>query len=176
MKEYKRKERYTNGYRLIYKPNYYLSKKEGANKGYIYEHIYVATKEIGRPLNPDEVVHHLDHDRSNNDVSNLIVLSRSHHAKLHHWLRCFIATKSLKLNSKNCEICGKRLRVTLKYCTHKCYLKGIARNIPTKETLMKDIKTHKSISSIGRYYGVSDNAVRKWLKKYSLPLKIFYHS
>lgn len=38
---------------------------------------------VGRKLDRDEVIHHIDCDKRNNDVSNLIIMSRSDHAKLH---------------------------------------------------------------------------------------------
>lgn len=41
---------------------------------------------------------------------------------------------------------------------------------PTKDILSKQI-TQLSFVSIGKLYGVSDNAVRKWCKSYDLPYK-----
>lgn len=41
---------------------------------------------------------------------------------------------------------------------------------PSKEELLELIKT-KSFLEIGRMYGVSDNAIRKWCKSYNLPYK-----
>ena len=49
----------------------------------IAEHRLVVERREGRKLSPDEVVHHVDHDRFNNDPDNLLVLSRSEHARLH---------------------------------------------------------------------------------------------
>ena len=43
-------------------------------------------------------------------------------------------------------------------------------SIPSKEQLLKDIKT-MSFVSIGQKYNVSDNAIRKWCKKYNLPYR-----
>ena len=40
---------------------------------------------------------------------------------------------------------------------------------PTKEELTK-LLFETSYSAIGRKYGVSDNAVRKWFKKYNMPM------
>jgi len=50
-------------------------------------HIQIAEEMLGRPLLPDEVVHHIDLDRHNNDPSNLMVMTRSEHARLHQELR-----------------------------------------------------------------------------------------
>ena len=52
-------------------------------RGYVYEHQYVAEKKIGRPLRENEVVHHIDRDKTNNHPDNLMVLTKEEHSKLH---------------------------------------------------------------------------------------------
>lgn len=37
-----------------------------------------------RPLNIGEIVHHLDHNPANNDVSNLVDMKRSEHTAMHN--------------------------------------------------------------------------------------------
>lgn len=39
--------------------------------------------ELGRALRSDEVVHHIDGDNTNNNPSNLKLMTQSEHAKLH---------------------------------------------------------------------------------------------
>jgi hypothetical protein len=41
---------------------------------------------LGRSLRSDEHVHHLDLDSTNNDPSNLIVLSASEHSRVHRMI------------------------------------------------------------------------------------------
>lgn len=48
-----------------------------------HEHRVVAEAMIGRKLLPNEVVHHIDHDRHNNDPTNLQVMDRVEHLRLH---------------------------------------------------------------------------------------------
>ena len=68
------------GYSL--KPNGYLEITMGENKGRSV-HTVAMEKEIGRKLYRDEVVHHIDHNRSNNVISNLQLMTRKEHARLH---------------------------------------------------------------------------------------------
>lgn len=52
-------------------------------RGYVYEHRKVMAESIGRPLRSDELVHHKDENRQNNDLSNLEVVTRFEHKVLH---------------------------------------------------------------------------------------------
>lgn len=52
----------------------------------VWQHRAIAESVIGRRLYTNEVVHHIDGDKSHNDLSNLIVMPCSEHAKLHHYL------------------------------------------------------------------------------------------
>lgn len=54
-----------------------------ANNGYVLEHRLLMARYIGRPLAADEVVHHADRDPSNNDLSNLALLTNADHVRLH---------------------------------------------------------------------------------------------
>ena len=38
---------------------------------------------IGRLLKDDEVVHHIDRDKKNNNPSNLLILTKKEHSRLH---------------------------------------------------------------------------------------------
>lgn len=78
------------------------------------------------------------------------------------------AIKSKKLFY--CKKCGKEVSYKAEYCPHCAAL--MRRNVerPTREILKQEIRT-LSFSAIGRKYGVSDNAIRKWCLSYSLPSK-----
>lgn len=47
------------------------------------EHRRIVEAHIGRELTSDEVVHHKDGNKSNNDISNLEVVTRAEHARIH---------------------------------------------------------------------------------------------
>lgn len=144
--------------------------------GYIYEHIYLAIKMMGRPLYKNEVVHHLDGNKQNNRISNLIVLYKNQHSKLHKWIEKGAPYSKeygeQRMNSgkskTRCVICDITLQNAQKQCcSETCYAKWHSRNIPDKETLSKLLENNNK-SAIGRKYRVSCNAVRKWMKKYNM--------
>lgn len=63
---------FENGYKVLY------------NKGnQIKEHIFVIEKAIGRKLNKNEVVHHINGIIDDNRLENLRLMTRSEHTSLH---------------------------------------------------------------------------------------------
>ena len=57
------------------------------NRGYVWEHRLVMAKHIGRPLLRTEVVHHIDDNKGNNHISNLMLFSsQSEHIAYHRSL------------------------------------------------------------------------------------------
>lgn len=62
-----------DGYVLVYVPNHPHATKAGR----VREHRLVMELTLGRHLLPEEVVHHIDGDRANNDPSNLQVFDRN---------------------------------------------------------------------------------------------------
>lgn len=159
-----------NGYVSYYIPDHHLSNKSGI----VYEHMLAAEKMLGRELNEGEVVHHKDGNRSNNSFDNLIVFkSASDHAAFHRG-RCIHIDNDVyvadEIDIKSiCPLCGNAKDNKADTCID-CYNIIRASNIPTKETLY-DLLRKYNMCEIGRMFGVSDNAVRNWCKKYGLPYK-----
>lgn len=52
--------------------------------GYVLEHIVVMENYLGRRINVDEAVHHVNGIRDDNRIENLEVMSKADHTKLHH--------------------------------------------------------------------------------------------
>ena len=75
-----RGERTGKGWRLT--SNGYVEFTRGPHKGRAV-HTVLAEAMLGRPLRSDEVVHHMDRDRTNNSLCNLQVMTRSEHTALH---------------------------------------------------------------------------------------------
>lgn len=51
---------------------------------YVLLHRLIVENELGRFLTKDEIVHHKDGNKKNNDPSNLEVMTAAEHASLHH--------------------------------------------------------------------------------------------
>lgn len=87
--------------------NYILFKQPGKT-----EHRHKAETLLGRKLQTNEVVHHLDENPKNNEVTNLIILTRQMHGRLHQYLdlQRVILEKS---GNENIENCWNNLRVPM---------------------------------------------------------------
>jgi len=68
-----------------------------------------------------------------------------------------------------CPICGAPKKIRQKFCSQKCF--QLARRKvewPSKDELMNLIDEKIPFTQIGKRYGVTDNAVRKWAKRYGI--------
>lgn len=66
------------------KPSGYLEITRGPNKGKSI-HVAIMEEKLGRPLLEDECCHHIDRDRTNNNLNNLALVTRSGHMRLHRY-------------------------------------------------------------------------------------------
>lgn len=75
---------------------------------------------------------------------------------------------NLVINSegrRKCRTCQKRIAAA-----KKARFKGPRKPKPNKTTLRKQIKTMTNVA-LGEFYGVTDTAIRKWMKSYDLERK-----
>jgi hypothetical protein len=77
-------------------PNPYVRRWDPRTQETYYEHQAVAEWKLGRPLRPDEVVHHDDGNKKNNHPDNIWVFSsqRAHMLYEHYWARAHYGDKS----------------------------------------------------------------------------------
>lgn len=78
-----------------------------ANSNGLYPlHRVLMENEIGRLLTPGEIVHHEDEDKSNNDLSNLRLMTNAEHARHHRETATREATVEIA-----CPVCGKTFSI-----------------------------------------------------------------
>lgn len=120
----------TDGYVDVYDPAHPLARVDG----YLMEHRKVAW-DCGLLTDPSMHVHHIDHDKRNNDPANLAVLSVEQHARHHAehdpignqygtWAR----RESLPpKTARQCEGCGGTVEIALRrdarFCSSNCRIR-----------------------------------------------------
>jgi hypothetical protein len=68
--------------------------------GYVLLHRLLAENKLGRLLEPNEIVHHKDHDGHNNEDDNLEVLDKVEHVRLHR------KEQPRRMSNLICSFCG----------------------------------------------------------------------
>lgn len=131
-------------------------------RGRVYQHRYEMGKSVGRVLETDECVHHIDRDRSNNRLDNLLLLTSSEHTLLHA-----IEDRGYSPEVRACKTCGSTFKtstaVNQKYCNYACAGKAIRRFEISPEHLHTLVWTMPT-TKVAELLGVSDVAIAKRCK------------
>lgn len=125
------------------------------------------TEWLGKSLSLQ--LEHKSGDNTDNRIDNLTLLCPNCHSQT----KTFAGrNQKRKRKERSCKGCEKKISHSSKsgLCV-KCVKKTIpsekhyrkVKNRPSKEQLLQEIK-ETNYCAVGRKYGVSDNAVRKWLK------------
>lgn len=70
---------HNGGYLLAYVPKHPNAHKDG----YVMLHTVIMEQKLGRYLNDDEVVHHINHNRKDNRIENLQLMKKKDHMSMH---------------------------------------------------------------------------------------------
>ncbi len=129
-----------------------------ANKnGYVLLHRIVMENHLKRPLNSNEVVHHIDGNRKNNSIENLQVFTASEHSKLHQsrtgrlWveLKCPNCSKVFYLPKNHTHLNNPKQHYTC--CSRHC--RGV---------LSRNIQLHRETEQVEK--AISENIIRVYRK------------
>lgn len=71
-------------------------------------------------------------------------------------------------NYKTQCYCGKIIDINFDYCNN-CYQKSNHNKRRPNREIFKDLIRYKPFLEVGRIYGITDNAIRKWCVYYKLP-------
>lgn len=77
---------------------------------YKRRHRHLMELHLGRPLAPDEDVHHVDGNKQNNDLSNLEVVNHAEHSRVHHEGRSYRAGYKLNLSDEQRQARSDRMK------------------------------------------------------------------
>lgn len=86
--------------------SYYKGKKYIGNR-YVYEHRIIIEESLGRLLEANEIVHHINGDKFDNRAENLSVMYRGDHTSKHSKKKTYIDLK--------CAFCGKEIKRELRH-------------------------------------------------------------
>ena len=148
--------------RLI-KENYFDEKCHCCNK----------TEWLGQPISLE--LEHINGNRFDNRIENLTILCPNCHAQTPTYRGRKNKGKTKETENKTevcvCKECGKQISKRSAGLCKKCasVKRGLSQRKvkrPEKEQLLQDVK-ELGYSATGRKYGVSDNAIRKWLRLYA---------
>ena len=176
----KHEPQYDHGYRYVYAPYSKNARKSGGHKGYIYEHRLVMENLIGRPLNGNEDVHHIDFNGLNNNPENLLLLESKAHQRLHKRLKKMgiktplpketLIELSREMPFRLCVDCGSPLSIRedsaskIKRCEKCRAIHARKCQWPSPEQLQDEIE-NLGIAAVSRKYGVSWPSVKRWAIK-----------
>jgi hypothetical protein len=151
----------TNIYYYIYLPHHEMATQSGK----VYMHRYVMAKHLNRLLTPEEVVHHKDEDRTNNDINNLQLMDAVEHAKHHVQL-----VERIEVICTNCGCVFERTEKRIKrspsgnmFCSRKCNSTYV-RDFDVDAEVLQDLVWSMPTVKVAEMFSVSDVAVGKRCK------------
>lgn len=106
------------------------------SKGLYPLHRILVENSLGRNLEDNEDVHHIDENKNNNDISNLIVLPHGEHQKLHAIKRavdnysivCEACKNMFFVSPSQYRLRAKRNKSNKVFCSRSCGRLGTSRS------------------------------------------------
>jgi hypothetical protein len=160
------------GYKYLHKPDH----PNARSTGQIKRCRFIMSEILGRPLLKTELVHHIDGDKSNDNIENLVVISRVEHGRTH--MTGSVNPLFTNYRTKVCPNCGNEFSRTSinnfvrnKCCSAKCrgeyYKKEKGCNAKINQEIADKIKGLKGLLAsrkIAAAFGISPTQVKRILR------------
>ncbi len=121
--------------------------------GFVYHHRHIASLKLGRWLTVDELVHHIDEDRTNNVPNNLKISDRSAHGKTH----------KPEVTERECLYCNTVFTPNcngIRFCSTGC-ASSKSRRFEIDPTPLFELVWSMPTTEVAKLFKVSDTAVAK---------------
>lgn len=135
--------------------------------GKVYQHIYVMAEHIGRNLEQNECVHHIDRNRANNNLDNLMLMTKSDHLALHAR-----EDRGHVPEDRECPRCKSIFNSSIKslqvYCSNQCYIDTPRTRFEVSADELRTLVWKYPTTVVAKMFGVSDVAIAKRCKLYGI--------
>lgn len=135
-----------------------------------FHHVDPNTKQY----EPTYVIMRMSWENAFKELKKCILVCSNCHAEIHYQDLDINPTQlAAKIHIKTCERCNNNFEtkdIERKHCSVGCQTlsrRKVSKE-PNKSDLKKLIENKTPWKQIGKMYGVSDNAMRKWAKKFEL--------
>lgn len=138
----------------------------------VLEHRYVMEQHIGRALSSDEIIHHINGNRADNRIENLLITSLKDHPKFH--------PRETRTRCLVCEVCGSIYPLQesqYKYrkkkgqehflCSKKCagILNGKVFNKKYRKKVLQGLSKGLTGYQISKEYNLNNKTVYNHIKQ-----------
>ena len=128
-----------------------LGKDDNGKRIIVDEHRYIMEQHLGRKLKKDEVVHHIDGDKTNNKIYNLEVMKLSKHSKFH------FENGDYSISPQNKSRLSKESKIKLSNSLKKYYEKNNKRLIQQFDFEGNLLNTFYSTREAARFLSKTNN-------------------
>lgn len=165
-----REEFFIKQYNSIAPNGYNIEEKDNGHKSYFLKYSKETFLSIIDDIKNSKLSFKEISSKYDIDLSMVYYLNRGDYHTLENETYPLRVVQDFSKKEHKCIDCGNSITkgaTRCVKCSHKLTYKC---EHPTREILKELIRT-KSFVEIGKIYGVSDNSIKKWCKKYDLPFK-----
>lgn len=152
----------TLGYEYFLDKNHPLANSQGK----VYYHRHQASIKLNEWVSEENHVHHIDGNKSNNNIDNLEVVSKTEHRHIH------ILEKGYKLTEIiECKYCKKEFKQVLNsqiYCSLSCSTSDFQDKVIISKEVLEKLVWEIPTIKIAEMFNMSDVAIGKRCKKYGI--------